>query len=45
VLITSHSADSADYVTDMLCGRIVHNVSNLREGRPLEGVVDPTLGY
>jgi phosphoglycerate dehydrogenase-like enzyme len=45
VLITSHSADSADYVTDMLCARIVRNVSNLREGRPLEGLVDPTLGY
>jgi phosphoglycerate dehydrogenase-like enzyme len=45
VLITSHSADSADYVTEMLCARITTNVRHLDLGLPLEGVVEPDLGY
>ncbi|WP_344917771.1 D-isomer specific 2-hydroxyacid dehydrogenase family protein [Streptosporangium oxazolinicum] len=45
VLITSHSADSADYVRRMFCERVERNVANLRAGRPLEGVIDPSAGY
>ncbi len=45
VLITSHSADSAEYVARMLCERVERNVGNLRAGRPLEGVIDPAAGY
>ncbi|WP_440098542.1 D-isomer specific 2-hydroxyacid dehydrogenase family protein [Streptosporangium sp. H16] len=45
VLITSHSADSAEYVARMLCERVERNVGNLRAGRPLEGVIDPATGY
>ncbi|GAA3111473.1 D-isomer specific 2-hydroxyacid dehydrogenase family protein [Streptosporangium carneum] len=45
VLITSHCADSAEYVTRMLCERVERNVRSLRAGRPLEGLVDPTAGY
>ncbi|GAA3411388.1 D-isomer specific 2-hydroxyacid dehydrogenase family protein [Streptosporangium vulgare] len=45
VLITSHSADSAEYVARMLCERVERNVGNLRAGRPLEGVIDPAVGY
>ncbi len=44
-LITSHCADSADYVMRMLCKRVEHNVRLLRDGLPLEGVVDPATGY
>ncbi|MER5644285.1 D-isomer specific 2-hydroxyacid dehydrogenase family protein [Streptosporangium sp. NPDC002524] len=45
VLVTSHSADSAEYVARMLCERVERNVGNLRAGRPLEGVIDPATGY
>ncbi|MBB2911285.1 phosphoglycerate dehydrogenase-like enzyme [Streptosporangium becharense] len=45
VLITSHCADSAEYVTRMFCERVERNVRNLREGRPLEGAIDPAAGY
>ncbi|MBB4936893.1 phosphoglycerate dehydrogenase-like enzyme [Streptosporangium album] len=45
VLITSHCADSAEYVLRMLCERVERNVRHLREGRPLEGVIDPATGY
>jgi phosphoglycerate dehydrogenase-like enzyme len=45
VLITSHCADSAEYVLRMLCERVERNVRHLRAGRPLEGVIDPTTGY
>lgn len=44
-LITSHCADSAEYVLRMLCERVERNVHNLREGLPLEGVIDPATGY
>ncbi|MEU7983251.1 D-isomer specific 2-hydroxyacid dehydrogenase family protein [Streptosporangium canum] len=44
-LITSHCADSADYVMRMLCERVERNVRHLREGRPLEGLIDPATGY
>lgn len=45
VLITSHCADSAEYVTRMFCERVERNVRNLRTGLPLEGVIDPAAGY
>ncbi|MBB0232227.1 NAD(P)-dependent oxidoreductase, partial [Streptomyces calidiresistens] len=45
VLITSHCADSAEFATRVLCGRVARNVANLRAGRELEGRVDPALGY
>ncbi|MEV8631934.1 D-isomer specific 2-hydroxyacid dehydrogenase family protein [Streptosporangium sp. NPDC051023] len=45
VLITSHCADSAEYVTRMLCERVERNVRNLRAGHPLEGLIDPASGY
>ncbi|MFF3444538.1 D-isomer specific 2-hydroxyacid dehydrogenase family protein [Streptosporangium sp. NPDC002721] len=45
VLITSHCADSAEYVARMFCERVERNVRNLRAGRPLEGVIDPATGY
>ncbi|GAA2907635.1 D-isomer specific 2-hydroxyacid dehydrogenase family protein [Streptosporangium fragile] len=44
-LITSHCADSAEYVTRMFCERVERNVRNLRSGRSLEGVIDPATGY
>ncbi|MEU9891231.1 D-isomer specific 2-hydroxyacid dehydrogenase family protein [Sphaerisporangium sp. NPDC051011] len=45
VLITSHCADSPEYVTRMLCERIRRNVHHLRESHPLEGQIDPAAGY
>ncbi|MFI6507121.1 D-isomer specific 2-hydroxyacid dehydrogenase family protein [Streptosporangium sp. NPDC050855] len=45
VLITSHCADSAEYVARMFCERVERNVRNLRAGLPLEGVIDPATGY
>ncbi|MEV7010535.1 D-isomer specific 2-hydroxyacid dehydrogenase family protein [Streptosporangium sp. NPDC051022] len=45
VLVTSHCADSAEYVTRMLCERVERNVRNLRTGHPLEGIIDPVAGY
>ncbi|MFC4584849.1 D-isomer specific 2-hydroxyacid dehydrogenase family protein [Sphaerisporangium corydalis] len=45
VLITSHCADSPEYVLRMLCERIEHNVRHLRAGTPLDGTIDPTTGY
>lgn len=45
VLITSHCADSADYVVDRLSRRVASNVRRLSEGRELEGVVEPGEGY
>ncbi|MHA5053040.1 D-isomer specific 2-hydroxyacid dehydrogenase family protein [Streptomyces sp. SD15] len=44
-LVTSHCADSADYVLRMLSERVARNVANLREGNTLEGLVDPRQGY
>lgn len=44
-LITSHSADSAEYVMRMLCERVEHNVRRFGAGLPLDGVVDPATGY
>ena len=45
VLITSHSANSTEYVTDMLCERVEQNVARLRSGKPLTGVIDASAGY
>ncbi|MFG1873976.1 D-isomer specific 2-hydroxyacid dehydrogenase family protein [Sphaerisporangium sp. NPDC049003] len=44
-LITSHSADSADYVLRMLCERVEHNVRRFGAGLSLDGVIDPVTGY
>ncbi|GAA3813821.1 D-isomer specific 2-hydroxyacid dehydrogenase family protein [Sphaerisporangium flaviroseum] len=44
-LITSHCADSADYVMRKLCERVEHNVRRLGAGLPLDGVIDPIAGY
>lgn len=45
VLITSHCADSSDYVAAMLCERVEENVRALIAGRELTGLVDPATGY
>lgn len=45
VLITSHCADSSEYVATMLCERVAENVRLFAAGRPLVGVVDPAAGY
>ncbi|MEO5874914.1 MAG: NAD(P)-dependent oxidoreductase [Streptosporangiaceae bacterium] len=45
VLITSHCADSADYVARMLCERVEANVRNLIAGAELVGRVDAAAGY
>jgi phosphoglycerate dehydrogenase-like enzyme len=45
VLVTSHSADSAEYVTRQLCHRLRRNVELFCRSLPLDGVVDPSLGY
>ncbi|MGC5010757.1 D-isomer specific 2-hydroxyacid dehydrogenase family protein [Streptosporangium sp. DT93] len=45
VLVTSHCADSAEYVARMFCERVERNVRNLRAGLPLEGVIDSAAGY
>ncbi|WP_214415969.1 D-isomer specific 2-hydroxyacid dehydrogenase family protein [Sphaerisporangium fuscum] len=45
VLITSHCADSPDYVMRMLCERVEHNVRHLIAEEPLDGLIDPATGY
>lgn len=45
VLITSHSGDSPDYVTNKLAMRVAENVRRLRSGADLVGVVDLVAGY
>lgn len=44
-LITSHCADSFEYVTRQRAERIRENVRLFISGKPLHGVVDPTTGY
>lgn len=45
VLITSHCADSSEYVATMLCERVTENVRLFAAGEPLVGLVDPAAGY
>ncbi|WP_460301793.1 D-isomer specific 2-hydroxyacid dehydrogenase family protein [Actinocorallia aurea] len=45
VLITSHCADSSDYVALKLCERVTENVRRFGEGTELEGLVDAEAGY
>lgn len=45
VLVTSHSANSATYVTTHLAGRIAENVRRRLDDQPLLGRVDPSAGY
>ncbi|MCD0447962.1 D-isomer specific 2-hydroxyacid dehydrogenase family protein [Actinocorallia sp. API 0066] len=45
VLVTSHCADSSEYVAEMLCARIAENVRRFGLGKPLEGLVDAGAGY
>ncbi|MEO3782389.1 D-isomer specific 2-hydroxyacid dehydrogenase family protein [Actinocorallia sp. B10E7] len=45
VLITSHCADSSEYVATMLCERVAENVRLFAAGEPLVGLVDPAAGY
>jgi phosphoglycerate dehydrogenase-like enzyme len=45
VLITSHCADSTDFVITRLCERVQENVRRFRTGKPLAGVVDAAAGY
>lgn len=45
VLITSHCADSVEYVTERLAARIEENVKRFIADEPLVGVVNPEDGY
>ncbi|MGH9125920.1 MAG: NAD(P)-dependent oxidoreductase, partial [Acidimicrobiales bacterium] len=44
-LITPHTANTEQMAIPLLVGRIVENVRRFGAGEPLEGVVDPDLGY
>ncbi|MGH2704108.1 MAG: NAD(P)-dependent oxidoreductase [Actinomycetota bacterium] len=45
VIITSHSASTDAMALPELAARVRRNVERFAQGRPLEGVVDPGLGY
>jgi phosphoglycerate dehydrogenase-like enzyme len=45
VLITSHCADSIEFVTTQLCQLVRENVQRFSRGKPLTGIVDPVAGY
>jgi phosphoglycerate dehydrogenase-like enzyme len=45
VLITSHSADSVEYITQQLSARVLRNTAHFSNGERLEGEVDRKLGY
>jgi phosphoglycerate dehydrogenase-like enzyme len=45
VLITSHCADSTEFVITRLCERVRENVRRFTTGQPLAGVVDSAAGY
>ncbi|MFI9011764.1 D-isomer specific 2-hydroxyacid dehydrogenase family protein [Actinosynnema sp. NPDC053489] len=45
VLVTSHCADSFEFVTDQLAARVRENVGRFRRGEPLDGLVDGSAGY
>jgi phosphoglycerate dehydrogenase-like enzyme len=44
-LITPHTANTEAMAIPLLAGRITANVRHFAAGEPLEGVVDPDLGY
>jgi phosphoglycerate dehydrogenase-like enzyme len=44
-LITPHTADTEEMTEPLLAARIAENVRRLADGRELEGLVDPDLGY
>jgi D-3-phosphoglycerate dehydrogenase len=45
VIITSHSAGTEAMALPELAARVQRNVERFARGLPLEGVVDPSLGY
>lgn len=45
VIITPHTANTAAMAEPLLHARIRANVAAYRDGRPLEGPIDPDLGY
>lgn len=45
VLVTPHTADTQDMIRVMLGARVEENVRRWSLGQPLEGVVEPGLGY
>ncbi len=44
-LITPHTANTTAMAIPVLSGRITTNVRRFAAGEPLEGVIDPVLGY
>jgi phosphoglycerate dehydrogenase-like enzyme len=44
-LITPHTADTPEMVQPLLARRIALNVARFAAGQPLEGLIDPALGY
>ena len=44
-IITPHTADTVEMTQAMLAVRIRENVARFAAGEPLEGVVDPLVGY
>jgi phosphoglycerate dehydrogenase-like enzyme len=44
-LITPHTANTEEMALPVLSARIAENVGRYAAGQPLEGVVDPDLGY
>jgi len=44
-IITPHTADTIEMVIPMLAARVRENTVRFAAGRPLEGLVDPTVGY
>jgi phosphoglycerate dehydrogenase-like enzyme len=44
-LITPHTANTEDMAVGLLSARITENVRRFAAGEPLEGLVDPALGY
>jgi phosphoglycerate dehydrogenase-like enzyme len=44
-IITPHSADWPEIVTELLAARIATNVARFAAGKPLDGVIDPAAGY
>lgn len=44
-IITPHTADTWEMVVPLLAQRIRSNVARFADGHPLEGLVDPAIGY
>ncbi len=44
-IITPHTADTTEMTVPLLARRIEKNVTRFAAGEPLDGVVDPSLGY